>query len=188
MKKTLITLLICFVMALPALVWRTSVSAALTPADACLTFSAPLVTHGFTKTNALPNGDQFLLNSPLSFTVTTPPDSGATTFNLPSGVLGFPGAQVAGMALETPGATMTAVSCLDSFWDINFYLASRGNSLGDTVRLLLIRDLNDQNPVELARFQFVGSMGAMLTSLNSAVHCISMIALRPAPTQCCPAR
>ncbi|HWQ32214.1 MAG TPA: hypothetical protein VNQ79_04970, partial [Blastocatellia bacterium] len=172
MKKTLITLLICFVMALPALVWRTSVSAALTPApppaDACLTFSAPLVTHGFTRTNALPNGDQFLLSSPLSFTVTTPPDAGATTFTLPSGVIGFPGAQVAGIALETPGATMTAVSCLESFWDLNFYLASRGNSLGDTVRLLLIRDLNDQNPIELARFQFVGSMGAMLTSLNSA--------------------
>ena len=148
----------------------------------CIQFGAPLITHGFVRTNALPNGDQFLLNKSLQFTVTSASDgaakltAGTASFG---GNPGFPGTTPEGVTATTPSRTITAVSCLEDFWDAYFYIATKGATTGDMVTIFL------QNPdgsrrINLAMLTVNGG-NAQLTSLDSNVtlHLNDRFALGP---------
>ncbi|HWQ31753.1 MAG TPA: hypothetical protein VNQ79_02625 [Blastocatellia bacterium] len=151
-------------------------------APACVQFAAPEVTHGFTRTNSLPNGDQFLLGTSLQFTVTSTTDGAAkftvnnTTFG---GNPGFPGTTLEGLSASTPNRQVTAVSCLEDFWDVYFYIATKGSTNGDMVTLFL-QNTDGSKRVNLAMFTITGG-NAQLVSLDSNVtlHLNDRFALGP---------
>jgi hypothetical protein len=114
----------------------------------CLEFAVPAVTHGFQTSPRQPSGDLFLLPQPALFTVVQAPGSGASLFGVGSATFGgsvtaiggFPGTSLQGLALSPPNSSLKALSCLDSFWDVDFEIASTCTTSGDTIRLFL------QNP------------------------------------------
>lgn len=156
---------------LTAFMLRTPETAtAQTPAG-CIQFGAPLVTHGFLTGAGLPNGDQFLLGSSLGFTVVSPSTQGGSKFTVNAATFGsnpgFAGTTLEGLASSTPSSLVRAISCLDNYWDLNFYLATTGATEGDMVTIFL------QNPdgtktIQLAMFTITGG-NAKLTALNSDV-------------------
>jgi hypothetical protein len=104
----------------------------------------PLTTHGFKKTDRLPNGDLFLLPQPLKLTVVSSTDDpkvftvDRNTFGGDAAAIGgFAGTTVQGLMVSTPNSTTRAISCLDDFWDIGFEVASWDREDGDRVRLFL---------------------------------------------------
>ena len=114
----------------------------------CLTGTAPAFTFGTQKNlpipggGVLPDGDLFYLGANgLQFTTQSP---GASFFTIsPSSAAnfgsypGYPNTTSLGFAATTIGANSTAVSCLDSIWDINFEVAGRGVTAGDVITLSL---------------------------------------------------
>ena len=125
-------------------------------------FTAAAVTHGA-------GGDQFLLPDPLNLTlVSSPSGSGIVTVPnlMPDVSTGFlPGVTLQGIALARQG-TALALSCSDSFWDINFAILSTGVT-GDQVRLFL-RTPGGNTDRALATFT-VQSGGVVVTDLSSDV-------------------
>ena len=111
---------------------------------ACSTGIAPAFTFGTQKNlllpggGVLPDGDLFFLGAAngLQFTTSSPGASlfALTTANFGSNP-GYPNTTSLGFAATTPNATATAVSCLDSIWDINFEIAGTGATAGDVITL-----------------------------------------------------
>ena len=113
---------------------------------ACSTGLAPAFTLGTQKNlvlpggGVLPDGDLFYLGANgLQFTTQSP---GASFFTInPNSAVnfgsypGYPNTTSLGFAATTVGATATAISCLDSIWDINFEVAGRGVTAGDVITL-----------------------------------------------------
>ena len=111
---------------------------------ACSTGIAPAFTLGTLKPfplpggGSLPDGDLFFLGAAngLQFTTSSP---GASLFALTDANFGsnpgYPNTTSLGFAATTPNTTATAVSCLDSIWDINFEIAGTGATAGDVVTL-----------------------------------------------------
>lgn len=123
----------------------------------CFQFTTPLLTHG----TADGKDDTFLLHQPLTFSVVTQ-NSGAWIFPLNKWTFGlapeFGGAPTSGITAISPNTTVQALSCTDSFWDVFFYLATKGQTEGDMITLSL------QHP------NGAGSkMLAMLTVLNGGL-------------------
>ncbi|MBS1808891.1 MAG: hypothetical protein JST84_12080 [Acidobacteria bacterium] len=112
----------------------------------CLTGTAPAFTFGTQKNvplpggGVLPDGDLFYLGANgLQFTTQSPgasfftitPNSNANFGSYP----GYPNTTSLGFVATTPNAISTAVSCLDSIWDINFEVAGTGATAGDVITL-----------------------------------------------------
>jgi hypothetical protein len=129
----------------------------------CFQFSAPLITHGTV------NGedDTFLLNQPLSFSVITP-NSGALTFPVNPSTFGmnpqYGGAPTSGITAISPNTTVQALSCTESFWDMFFFIASKGETEGDMITIYL------QNPngsaVQMLAMFTVQNGGLILNQLH----------------------
>lgn len=140
----------------------------------CVQFSAPQLTHGFARTAALPNGDQFLTGTSLGFTVVTPGAPGAMKFTADNttfgGNPGFPGTTVEGLTASAPNTKITALSCVDDFWDINLYIATKGATEGDMVRLY-VQKPDGSGETELAVFTIIAG-NAQLTAISphNSVH------------------
>lgn len=114
-------------------------SAVTAGSSGCLQFSTPLITHG------LVNGqdETFLLPKPMVFSVL----SGAANvgvFSVNQSSFGsfpaIPGTTTSGVVAMAPNVTVHASTCLDSFWDIVFEIATKGNTEGDMITLTV------QNP------------------------------------------
>ncbi len=114
---------------------------------ACVTGNAPGFTLGVDRNIQLPgggilrDGDLFFLGNAngVQFTTLSP---GTSFFNITAasqanfGIFpGFAGTTALGFSASTPGATSTAISCNDSFWDINFSVAGTGATAGDVITL-----------------------------------------------------
>lgn len=155
---------------------------ALAQTPVCPTFTVPAVTHGFATTGGLPNGDLFLLSTPLTFTVTSanasvggalPP--GLTTFTPSVGTFGgalpqlggFAGFNTTGFSFSTPGGSVNIVSCADSFWDIPFIIATSGATVGDRITFSLQVPPNGAT-TPIAVFT-VEAGGVRVTALNLGV-------------------
>ena len=97
----------------------------------CLTGNAPAFTIGVDRNIQLPgggilrDGDLFFLGNAngVQFTTQSP---GTSFFNITEASQanfgffpGYTGTTALGFSASTPGATSTAISCNDSFWDIN---------------------------------------------------------------------
>ncbi|MBI1761345.1 MAG: hypothetical protein HYR56_07915 [Acidobacteria bacterium] len=140
----------------------------------CPTFTVPALTHGFTTTAQLPQGDHFLLAQPFAFTVplsapglnifqVNPADFGGSV----TGVGGFDGTAPQGITYATPNSRFTALSCTDSIWDFSFLVASSGATVGDTVTFFTQGASGSPsfNIVTLT----VEANGVRVTGLNSVV-------------------
>ncbi|HYE71919.1 MAG TPA: hypothetical protein VEF04_01255, partial [Blastocatellia bacterium] len=117
--------------------------------------------------------------------VTTSAPAGSTVNPVSAANFGSnPGfASVVGPLFSTsaPNSTLTAVSCVDNFWDIVISIGSLGTTTGDVVRLSL------QNPgngaiTNLAQFTSTGS-GAQLTGLNTDISVFDNNILANGPGQ-----
>ncbi|HWQ36171.1 MAG TPA: hypothetical protein VNQ79_25260 [Blastocatellia bacterium] len=162
-----------------------AVSAATPTPATCLerNFTAPAVTHGVSAAD-----DLFALSQPLSFTIVSPSMTGADIFNVTAASSGSPGtfglpvsnattgagvgfistANAQGFGFSTAGERLVAVSCLDSFWDINFVIAGTGATAGDTVSLLMRAPDGTVVADALAQFT-VGNGSVTLTHLGAGV-------------------
>jgi len=125
-----------------------------------LTFNVPVVTHG-------PDGVQRVVaGQSLQFTVTSAFAPGASVFNENNsgptylGTGAVPSLATQGIAYSTPNGTLTALSCTDQFWDINFVIKRSGNTVGDKVTFFL---QNSSGRLDLFSFT-VGNGVATLTS------------------------
>ncbi len=111
----------------------------------CLTGNAPGFTLGVDKNLQLPgggilkDGDLFYLGTTIQFTTQS---AGASFFNITEASQanfglypGYTGTTSLGFSASTPNATATAISCNDSFWDVNFSLAGTGATAGDVITL-----------------------------------------------------
>lgn len=127
----------------------------------CLTGNAPGFTLGVDKNLQLPgggilkDGDLFYLGTTIQFTSQS---AGTSFFNITEASQanfgtypGYTGTTSLGFAASTPGATATAISCNDSFWDINFSLAGTGATAGDVVTLYF-RQPNGTGRVDIVQF------------------------------------
>ncbi|MFN0123839.1 MAG: hypothetical protein ACKV2V_25330 [Blastocatellia bacterium] len=147
-------------------------ASAQTPAG-CIQFDAGLVTHGFTRTAAFPNGDQFLLSNKLRFTVTSPAAQGgakitASQFGSDPGYLA--GTTPEGISSSTASSTVRALSCLDNYWDLNFYVATKGATEGDMVRLFL-QTADGSKVVEVAMFTITGGVLKLISQTSDvSIH------------------
>ena len=116
--------------------------------------------------------DQFML-PPLKFTLLDP--NGDASFfatndanfggNATLSRIAAAGGSAKGLRISTPGGRTLAVSCRESFWDINFMLAGSGATTGDVVSLVMQPDESGRGVIELARFT-VGPGGATLAYLE----------------------
>ncbi|HZS09744.1 MAG TPA: hypothetical protein VFD58_33265 [Blastocatellia bacterium] len=144
----------------------------------CPQILIPALTHGFG--NAA--DDLFLLQTPFSLLVTSPPAAGGSVpgFNIfnvnaanfggtPAQVsllpgFGAPGFGLTGFGFSTPNGKLTAISCIDNFWDIPFEIASSGTTVGDMITFFA------QNPDGTGQFNLgvftVEAGGVRVTSLN----------------------
>lgn len=140
----------------------------------CPTIQVPALTHGFTTSGMLPNGDHFLLPQPFTFSIPSAAP-GLTVFNVnPStfggtitDVGGFAGTNPQAFSFSTPGARFTALSCTDSVWDGSFVVASRGSTVGDTVTFFAQGP--DGNPSINIITMTVEANGLRVTSINTWV-------------------
>ena len=134
-------------------------------ADACLQFAAPLVTHG--QSNG--EDETFELSSPLVFSVSSG-NSTASTFTINPDLFSIPPSLIGsrrltqGVMAMSPNATVTALSCTDSFWDVIFEIGSKGQSEGDMVTLYL-QNPNASGKQVLAMFT-VQNGGVVVNSVN----------------------
>ncbi len=117
--------------------------------------------------------EQFLLRDPLQFTLLDP-DGDASFFATNDANFGSnatlpriaqAGGSGKGLRISSRGGRTLALSCSDSFWDINLMLAGAGVTAGDRVRLFLLDDDGGRRPIDLARFM-VGNGGAILSYLE----------------------
>ncbi|MCI0745877.1 MAG: hypothetical protein L0Y58_10770, partial [Verrucomicrobia subdivision 3 bacterium] len=128
----------------------------------CLQFSAPLITHGTVNEQ----DDTFLLPRPLVFSVL----SGASNvgvFSVNPSSFGNPaisGTSPQGVVAMAPNTTVHALSCTDSFWDIIFEVATKGETEGDMVTLF-VQNPNGTNVQVLAMFT-VQNGGLVLNQLH----------------------
>jgi|GEM_PF-4599607 len=128
----------------------------------CPTFTAPIVTHGD------PFAHYVIPQQRLTFTVTTPANSGVQTVTAPGNTVGgINGVTSGGLSVSTPNSMTQAVSCQDSFWDINFVIRKSGATVGDKVTLFL-QNADGTNRVNLVLFT-VQSGGAQVTQLNPTI-------------------
>ncbi len=117
--------------------------------------------------------EQFVLRDPLKFTLLEPDGDGSffATNDQNFGTnatlqrIAAAGGSGKGLRLSTPRGRTVALSCRDSFWDINFMLAGMGATAGDRVRLFLQPDASGRGAFDLARFT-VGNGGAFLSYLE----------------------
>jgi hypothetical protein len=132
-------------------------------------FTAPAATFGFGKTKDLPKGDQFLLPQSLALTLSSLDTGSIFQVNSGSfgGPVGLPGTTLSGFAVTHPNASVKAVSCTDSFWDVNFHIASHGSTEGDTVRFF-VQNPNGSGVQDLATFT-VRDDGVLLTERHANV-------------------
>jgi hypothetical protein len=138
----------------------------------CLQFTAPQVTHGFARGTGLPDGDQFLLPTTHQWTVVTQ-SPGASVFTANTQNFGnnpgfFAGTSPQGLVSTAPGSVIRAISCQDDLWDLNFYLATNGNSVGDMVTIFLQNTAGSQ-VTPLAMFT-VEANGIRVTQRNVQTH------------------
>ncbi|QQS48372.1 MAG: hypothetical protein IPM66_06965 [Acidobacteriota bacterium] len=143
------------------------------PANAAeiLKFNVPAVTHGFTRTAFLPDGDLFLLPRPVTLAVI---DAPAEAYTFPVNVENFggypeevgalPNTEPLGLSFSKIGSRVEAVACAESLWDGNFIIASTPGTRGDAVRLFL-RNIDGTSGPELAKFTVAGA-GVQVTSLH----------------------
>ncbi len=117
--------------------------------------------------------EQFLLRDPLQFTLLNP-DGDASFFATNDANFGSnailqsiaqAGGSAKGLRISHRGGRTLALSCSESFWDINFMLAGAGVTAGDRVRLFLLDDEGQRRQIDLARF-LIGNGGALLTYLE----------------------
>jgi hypothetical protein len=125
----------------------------------CPTGVAPAFVPGL-KTNVpgpgggiLKDGDLFYLKDGVKFITSS---AGASFFNIteagPFGIYpGYAGTTSLGFAATKPSATSTAISCLDSFWDIGFNIAGTGATAGDVISVYF-RSTNGADRQNLAVF------------------------------------
>jgi hypothetical protein len=140
-------------------------------AASILKFDIPVVTHGFITTSGLPNGDLFLLPTPMTMSVSAPPE-GAQVFPVnienfggdAESIGALSGVSPAGLSLSTPNNKVTALTCSDNFWDGNLLLASTGNTDGDKIRLFL--QYSDGKPGPEIGLFTVRGMGVDVTDLH----------------------
>ncbi|MDX2029638.1 MAG: hypothetical protein SF339_03145 [Blastocatellia bacterium] len=131
----------------------------------------PAVTHGFTTTTHLPNGDLFLMSKPFEMAVSDAPE-GARVFPVNVENYGgdaeyigaLSGTEPQGLALSARNTTVRAVSCVESIWDGNLMISSTMGTEGDTVRLAL-ESLDGTAGPELALFTVRGA-GVEVTELH----------------------
>lgn len=127
----------------------------------------PQIVHG---TTFGPDGtdDTFLLPDPMILTLDSDQASVFTVNPQTFGLQTHPqGPKIEGFSYATPNSTMQAVSCSDSLWDGEMYLASNGYTDGDMVTLNL---LNPDKTIaqQLAMFTISGG-GATLTKMHADV-------------------
>jgi hypothetical protein len=117
--------------------------------------------------------DQFLWRDPLQFRLLEP-DGDASFFdtntanfggNVTLSPIAAAGGSAKGLRLSSAGGKAIAVSCRESFWDINFMLAGAGVTAGDRVRLFMQPDGSGRRAFDLARFT-IGTGGATLAYLE----------------------
>lgn len=129
----------------------------------CLQFTTPMITHG--QING--EDDTFLLPRPLVFTASTTFPS-ASVFNINPGSFGhYPaisGTTPQGITAMVPNTTIRALSCTDSFWDLVFDIASKGQTEGDMITLFA-QNPNGSNVQILAMFT-VQNGGVVLNQLH----------------------
>jgi hypothetical protein len=141
----------------------------------CATIQVPMLTHGFTTSAQLPQGDHFLLPQPFSFAIPSAAP-GLSVFNVNpttfggsiTDVGGFAGTNPQAFSFSTPGARFTALSCTDSVWDTSFVLASRGSTVGDTVTYFTQGP--DGNPSINLITLTVEANGVRVTAINQWVY------------------
>ncbi|MBK8315580.1 MAG: hypothetical protein IPL01_16825 [Acidobacteria bacterium] len=108
-----------------------------------LRVNVPAVTHGFTKTSALPDGDLFLLPRPFSMAVTEVTEGakyfpGYESFGGEAENVGsLPTTQPQGFSFSARNSKVKITSCDESIWDSNFIIASTQGTDGDLIRLFL---------------------------------------------------
>src|SRR5262249_25542039 len=130
---------------------------------ACLQIVSPLVVHG--QTNG--EDDTFLLPKPMVFTVTS--DTGSvSSFNVNPSTFGahpaILGTTPQGFTAMGTNSTARAVTCTDSFWDLIFDIATKGETDGDMVTLF-VQNPNGSGVQVLAMFT-VQSGGLILNQLH----------------------
>lgn len=143
-----------------------------------LKFTVPLATHGFLKTAGLPDGDLFLVQQGLNFSVVSTPTTGIEIFEVNSTTFGGTAAQIGdftgdtsnirvqGLAVTATGRTIQAVSCTDSVQKIDFVLAGAGN-VGSSVSLVA-QNSNGTNLQQVGLF-VAEAGGWRVVALNSQV-------------------
>lgn len=137
------------------------------PADPnCLQFFAPLISRGEA------NGSDaiFLLNENLNFTVVSG-GGGAAVFPLNDVNFGltpeFRFSPSSGLSAFSPSSTVRALSCTENFWDLYFYIATKGNTEGDMIKIYLTSPSGTAT-YPLAMFT-VQSGGLVVNQLNSFI-------------------
>jgi hypothetical protein len=133
---------------------------------ACPQLAVPAITQGFNV-----NQDVFALPQPLFLTMTSAPDATVNFFNVTPatfggtviGVGGLPTLNPLGVSFSTPNGNLDLLSCLDSFVNVAFVIASTGNTVGDKVNLFLTSA--GGAAVSVATFTIEGG-GARLTLIN----------------------
>jgi hypothetical protein len=140
----------------------------------CQTIQVPAITHGFTTSDLLPDGDHFLLPQPFSFAIPsgatglTVFDVNPTTFggNI-ADVGGFAGTNPQGFSFSTPGARFTALACTESVWDFSFLIGSTGATVGDTLSFFA-QGPSGAPSLNIATL-VVEATGVRVTAINSFV-------------------
>ncbi len=134
----------------------------------------PAVTHGFSTAPTLPNGDLFLLPRPLTLALAEMPDGAeitAVNFDTfggsPEMIGALPNTQPSVLSASAPNTKVKAVSCAESIWDGNMFIAAKGNVVGDTVRFFL-EDSEGKPAHELALFT-VQFNGLVVTDLHPEI-------------------
>ena len=117
--------------------------------------------------------DQFMLRDPLTLTLLNA-DGDAQFFatndanfggNATLPRIAAAGGTAKGLRISNVNGKTVAVSCRESFWDINFMLAGAGAVAGDRVRLFMQPDESGRGAFDLARFT-IGAGGATLSYLE----------------------
>ena len=166
MTKRLMILVGCLCLALLTnLSFRVPTTVEAQAQAACVTATAPAFTLGVDKNLQLPgggvlkDGDLFYLgnNNGIQFTTTSANVQRLeTTANEASQLpIGYPNTINMFFAGTTPNTTITALSCLDSFWDLNFVLYGDGPnaaSVAGDVYELFLQQPDGSRRITLATF------------------------------------
>jgi hypothetical protein len=145
----------------------------------CLEATAPLLTHGVTTNSTFPSGDLFQLSGGLGFVAANAPAGSSAALLTNANFGSNPNTDFASnnFGSVTPlvftataaNSTLRAVSCTDSFWDIDFSIAAKGAAGGDRVRFSLVGP--GGAVTTLAEFTVRADVqGVTLTGLNSSAN------------------